>query len=121
MREHVLAGGGARFVALVQHRELPARPLRGDQAQRSPFAADFDQLVGRIEHLRGAVHVQREELGHGQGHAVEHLLQRAHRGADTVLLDQRNEAVGHAGAPRQLALRKAMQLAHVFEPRPDVV
>ena len=104
----------------MQHGELPARALRGHQAQRGAFAADLHQLVGRIEHLRGAGHVQREELGHRQRHAVEHLLQRAHRRTDAILFDQRNEAVGHAGAARQLALRQAMQLAHVFESCPDV-
>ena len=53
-------------------------------------------------------------------HAVEHLLERTHRRAHAVLLDQRDEAVGDPGAARQLALREAMHLAHVFETRSDV-
>ena len=66
------------------------------------------------------MHIEREELRHRHRHAVEHLLERAHRGADAVLLDQRDQAVGDPGAARQFALRQAVQLAHVFETGPDV-
>jgi hypothetical protein len=104
----------------VQHRELAAGALRGHEPQRRALAADLDQLVATIEHLRGAVHVEREELGHRQRHAVEHLLQRTHRGLTRGSALSGNEAVGDARAARQLALRQAMQLAHVFEARPDV-
>src|SRR5688572_19706599 len=119
MGQHVLAGGSAGLVALGRHRALAARGLRRDQPQGSPFAADLDQLVRRVENLGRARDVQREELRHGEGNAVEHFFERTHRGADPVLLDQRDQAVGDARATRQLALRQAMHFADVFEARAD--
>src|SRR5688572_3246105 len=88
MRQHVIARGCAGIVSFVQHRELSPRTLRGDQSQGCALAADFHELIGRVEHLGGAVHVQREELGHRQRHAVQYLLERTDRGADTILLYQ---------------------------------
>ena len=51
---------------------------------------------------------------------VEHLLQGADRRTDPVLLDQRDQAVGDAGALGQFALREAVHRADGTQVGTDV-
>src|SRR6516165_7925140 len=106
MREHLLTGRRARRVALVQHRELAAGSLRGNEPQRYLGVTELHQLIGGEERLRRIAQIEREELGERHRDPIQHFLQRADRGTHAVLLDERDEAVGDSRAPRELALRK---------------
>src|SRR5690606_17828474 len=80
------------------------------------------QFVGRVERLLGFARVQvlGEEVGQRDRDAIQHLLQRADRGADLVLLDQRDRAVGDAHATGQLALAEATGRAYPLQACADV-
>src|SRR5262249_26966154 len=74
VREHLLPGRRAGRVALVQQRQLPSRPLSGDQPQRDCLVAELRELGAAEEGLRRAAQVQREELRQGHGYPVEDLF-----------------------------------------------
>src|SRR5215469_9380316 len=75
MREHLLAGGGAGRVALVQYRELPAGTLCRDQPQRYLGIAELDELARAEERLWRSAQFEGEELRQRHRYAVQHLLQ----------------------------------------------
>jgi len=120
VREHFLAGGRAGRVSLVQHRQLPPGALRRHQAQRDLRIAQLDEIVGAEKSLRRSAQVHGEELGERHRHTIQHLLQRAHRGAHAVLLDEGNEPVGHPGAAGKLALRQPESGPDTAQARTDV-
>src|SRR5277367_4369613 len=120
MRQHLLARVGVRCIPLVQYRHAAFGQAAADEAQFNARRADIAQFLPRKKHRRLAAQVQREEIGQRHGDAVENLFQGAHRRAHAVLFDQRNQAVGHAGALRQLALREPVHLAHRFQMSTDV-
>ena len=70
--------------------------------------------------MRARRQVEREEVGQRHRDAVQHLLERAHRRAYTVLLDQRNHAVRDARALRELALRHTVEGPDRAQVRADV-
>ena len=120
VRQHLLARVRAGRIALVQDRHAALGEAAADEPQLHRPGADIGELRSRKEDLHLAGEVQGEELRERHGDTVEHLLERGHRGAHAVLLDERNEAVGHPRALRQLALRKAVHLPHGFEVSTDV-
>jgi len=82
--------------------------------------ADVGQLFARIEHLHVRGQIEREEFRERHRHAVEHFLQRAHRRADAILLDERDRAVRHARTLGELALRQTVHHAHSAQMGTDV-
>ncbi len=105
--EHLIARFRPRRIPLMEQRELTPRPLSRDEPERYLIVAQLRELLRGEKRLRSGGHVQGKELGEGHRHAVEDFLQRAHRGTDTVLLDQRDQPVGHPRPPRKCPLRKA--------------
>src|SRR6185437_10565668 len=115
MGQHLLAGIGIRRIALVQYGHAAFRQAAADQAQLHARRADVGQFLPRKEHLRLAAEIQGEEIRQRHRYAVEHLLQRADRRTHPILLDQRNQAIGHPRALRQFTLRQAVHLPHGFK------
>lgn len=81
-----------------------------------PPETESGELIGAVKGLVLLAQVHGEELGKLDGQAVQHLLQAGNRGADAVLLDQRDGGVGHAGTLRQLPLAKTVERAQSLEP-----
>src|SRR5262249_26484887 len=118
--DHVGAGVGARLVDLVRHLQAAVVPLRRDQLERQRAAADLRQLLMPEEDALARLQVEGEELGDGDGEGVEDALERGELGTRLVELDERDGAVGDAGAARQLALREAVDLAQRPQAGADV-
>ena len=96
--EHFLAGVGAGLVGFLQHLQGALLEAAADHAHGNGLAeSDFGELAGGEEDLVGGGEVEGEEIRQGEGNAVEDFLQGRNGGADAVLLDEGNGAVGDAG------------------------
>src|SRR5690606_18356913 len=82
--------------------------------------ADLAQLPRLIEDPGARPEFESKKIGDRNRKAVQNLLERAERGADAVLLDERNRAVGDARAAGQLALGEAVHPAQLAQPRADI-
>src|SRR5690606_29747898 len=120
--DHGLAGIAARRHHLAQDAHLPLRAMLADQIVVDAVGTHVRQFVGRVERLLGFARVQvlGDEGGQRDRDAIQHLLQRADGGADLVLLDQRDRAVGDAHATGQLALAEATGRAYPLQACADV-
>src|SRR6266404_758519 len=115
VRQHFLSGIGTRGVALVKDRHAALGQAAADEAQLDARSTDITEFLPGEEHLRLAAEIQGEKVGERHGNTVEDLLQGTDRRAHPVLLDQGNQAVGHAGTFRQLALRQPVHLPYGFQ------
>src|SRR5579859_437319 len=112
VREHFFAGVGLGRIALVQNRHAAFAQAATDQSQLYRARTQVGEFVAREEYLGLARKIQGEEVRQRHRYAVQDLFEGTHRRTHPVLFNERNQAVGDAGALRQLTLRQPVHLPH---------
>ena len=122
VRQHVRAGIRPRRIGFRKEGDGAARMGLSDQFHAHRTVGNIDQLAGLVDHLRIAVllEIWREKLHKRHRDAAQHLLQRADRRADAVLLDHGNGAVGDARTLGEFTLGQALEFADGLQSNANV-
>ena len=91
-----------------------------DEKDPNVAAAEIGEPLAIVEVVGRRAFAAGEEIGERQRQHIEDFLERPNRRTDAVLLDLRDEAVGHTGEPCERALRQTLLLPMLLQPAADI-